>query len=99
VITAIQQNRALYHSEYRDALQLIFDNGFTYTTITQAGDKMVRPYPQVAIAQNAWRRVSDMLKQLGLTPSARTGVEAIKPEEEDPFELFLKQGVKPYPVK
>ena len=81
------------YSEYREARQFIFDNGFTYTTITQAGDKMVRPYPQVAISQNAWRRVSDMLKQFGLTPSARNGVEALKPEEEDPFEAFLKQGV------
>ena len=79
------------YAEFREAREYVLSNGFTYETTTPAGDKMVRPYPHVTIYQNAWRRCSDMLKQFGLTPSSRAGVEMIDEKEEDPVEGFLKR--------
>lgn len=77
------------YSEYRHARQAVTDFGQTYTTVTASGDSMVRPRPEVAIAQSAWKRISDMLKQFGLTPAARAGVQVIDADDDNPFAEFL----------
>ena len=87
------------YSEYRRARAFILENGTHYKSKTQAGGILYKKYPHVDIASNAWRRCSDMLKQFGLTPSARTGVETIPEDEVDPLEEFLKGGGKPKIVK
>ena len=86
------------YSEYREARQFIQKNGHTYESHTKWGI-LIKQYPQVKIASDAWRRCSDMLKQFGLTPSTRTGVQ-MRPETElDPMEEFLNSGGKPYAVR
>ena len=80
------------YSEYRRARAVIIEKGMTYATTTEAGNEMVRTRPEVGISQSAWRRCSDMLKQFGLTPSARSGVEVLSEKEADPMDEFLKSG-------
>ena len=51
---------------------------------------MHRPYPQVAIASDAWRRSMTMLTQFGLTPASRSKVSALGGDgEKDPFEEMM----------
>ena len=87
------------YSEYRQSREFLLKNGLTYTVIAKNGEEHVRPYPQVKIASDSWRRVMDGLKQFGLTPSTRTGIQTIDEKETDPMEDFLKRGGKPYEVK
>ena len=87
------------YSEYRRARAFILENGTHYKSETKFGSVIYKKYPHVDIAANAWRRCADMLKQFGLTPSARTGVERIGDDEADPMEEFLKSGGKPKVVK
>lgn len=81
------------YSEYRCARDVILKEGMTYKTTTQTGDTMIRTRPEVNIAQDAWNRCWRMLKEFGLTPSARTRVQTVGDEQEsDPFEDLLNQA-------
>jgi P27 family predicted phage terminase small subunit len=84
------------YSEYRDCRKFVTSNGYTYKTVTQSGDELHRPYPQVNMAQNAWKRVLDGLKEFGLSPSSKSKVSAIDGLLVDPLEEFLRGG-KPRP--
>jgi P27 family predicted phage terminase small subunit len=64
------------YAEWRYAMATVEEEGSVYTTTTESGDKMYRARPEVAIASDAWRRISSMLREFGLTPSARTKVSA-----------------------
>lgn len=63
-------------AEYRAAPAVILTDGPTYECLTKSGDRMRRQRPEVAIAQDAWRRAKMMLEQFGLTPATRPRVEA-----------------------
>jgi len=78
------------YSEYRDCRKFITDNGYTYKTVTASGDEMHRPYPQVAMVQNAWKRVLDGLREFGLSPSSRSKVSELAGGAVDPVEEFLR---------
>lgn len=54
--------------------------------------RMIRPRPEVRIADSAWRRARAMMQEFGLTPSARTRVKGDPKSEEDEFESFLTGG-------
>ncbi|WP_020599866.1 phage terminase small subunit P27 family [Spirosoma panaciterrae] len=69
--------------EYREARQFIIANGSTYESITKDGGKIVRAYPQVNIASDAFKRVRAMLIEFGATPAARSRVEAIPDTKKD----------------
>jgi len=79
------------YSEYREARDIVKDkdNGPTYETINQMGDKMIRARPEVAMAADAWKRVRSMMSEFGLTPSSRSKVSAVGAKEEDPLASFL----------
>jgi P27 family predicted phage terminase small subunit len=62
------------YTEWRYAVATVEEEGSTYCTTTESGDRMYRARPEVAIASDAWRRISSMLREFGLTPSARTKV-------------------------
>ena len=62
------------YTEWRYATEVVEAEGMTYCTTTESGDRMYRARPEVAIASDAWRRISSMLREFGLTPSARTKV-------------------------
>jgi len=87
------------YSEYRRARQFILENGTHYVSETKLGSTIYKKYPHVDIASNAWRRCSDMLKQFGLTPSSRTGVEAMDDDGPDPLEEFMSGKKKLKSVK
>ncbi len=76
------------YADYRTAAAVIARRGRTYT-ITTASGRVVRPRPEVAIAQDAWRRVRLMLLEFGLTPAARTRVEIEPPAEQDGDAEFI----------
>src|SRR5258707_5544374 len=69
------------YAEYRRAQAVLDRRGRTYTIRTASG-RVVRARPEVAIAQDAWRRVRLMLQEFGLTPAARTRVEVEPPPGE-----------------
>ena len=74
-------------AEWRDARDYIKKNGTTYKTVGKNGDVMYRAHPEVAIAADAFRRVTNLLSQFGLTPSSRANVEAT-PENDNYFDVF-----------
>jgi P27 family predicted phage terminase small subunit len=77
-------------AEWAEARQYVLDNGLSYETYTESGNTMHRPYPQVAIASDAWRRSLRMLTEFGLTPASRSKVSALGGgEEKDPFEEMM----------
>ena len=92
-----------YH-EYQQARQFIHENGSTYESPTKDGGKIVRAYPQVNIASDAFKRVRAMLIEFGATPAARGKVAMLPTKsgnsrldqirnrhhtEEDEFERYL----------
>ena len=81
-----------YH-EYRTARQFIHENGETYESPTKDGGKIVRAYPQVNIASDAFKRVRAMLIEFGATPAARSRVEAIpEPKKESPLDRIKNRN-------
>lgn len=73
-------------AEWAEAREFVLSEGMTYETTTATGDTMHRPYPQVAIASDAWRRSHKMLTEFGLTPASRSKVSALGGEDgKDPF--------------
>jgi P27 family predicted phage terminase small subunit len=77
------------YAEFWEARTVIIAGGATYTTTTESGDTMYRARPEVSMAADAWRRVSAMLSQFGLTPAARTKVKSSETETVDPMDAFL----------
>jgi P27 family predicted phage terminase small subunit len=62
------------YAEYRAAREIVERDGMTYESVSQHGT-MWRTRPEVPIASDAYRRVAAMLREFGLTPSARTKVQ------------------------
>lgn len=60
-----------------------------YETVNQAGGVMHRAHPAVAVMRDADRRIKGWLAEFGMTPSARSRVERVGEEEEDPADRFL----------
>lgn len=79
------------YADYRDASEVIRVSGSTYTTTTQQGDTMYRPRPEVAMRNDAWRRVASMASEFGLNPSSRSKVSA-SPEGDDDEARFFGAG-------
>lgn len=58
-------------------------SGMSYRTRTASGSTMYRQRPEVPLAADAWRRALAGLVQLGLTPSSRTRVAAVPPQNDE----------------
>ena len=69
-------------AEYVEAQDTLRSEGRTYKTYTEAGSPMWRPRPEVAMAQDAWRRVNAMLGQFGMTPASRTKLSSGNSKDE-----------------
>jgi P27 family predicted phage terminase small subunit len=80
------------YEEWREARALVVEHGLTYERLTAQGEKIIVARPEVAIAADAMRRLHRQLLEFGLTPSARSRVEAGEKETVDPMEEFLKRG-------
>lgn len=61
----------------------------TYETETEAGSTMYRARPEVAYQKAAEDRLVVMLREFGMTPSARTRIAALEPVAMDPAAEFL----------
>lgn len=76
------------YADYRDAKEVLRVAGPTYTTTTQQGDTMYRPRPEVAMRDGAWKRVLDVLRDFGCTPSSRSKVSVEQDREDDESRFF-----------
>jgi len=76
------------YAEYESAASFVEENGETYECPTKGGGIMIRKYPQVEIAADAWRRYVTGLTHFGLSPMTRGKVERIGDDEDnrDPAE-------------
>lgn len=78
------------YSTWAKARAVIMEKGLSYETTNQNGDVIHKPYPEVAIASDAWRRYRAAVCELGFTPAARAKVSTVDPNEEtDPGEAFF----------
>ena len=73
--------------DYTAARDVVRRLGATYETITEAGQIMIRPRPEVAMYQNAWDRMKKIIGEFGLTPSSRAKLGK-KEEMENVDDLF-----------
>ena len=87
------------YSEFRENRQVIIDQGPTYTTTTPTGDVMVRPRPEVAMYQDAFKRLFPLMQHFGMTPASRTKISTGEGVKADPAEEFLAKGKKLRAVK
>jgi P27 family predicted phage terminase small subunit len=61
-----------------------------YETINAQGGVMHRPYPAVAVMQDADRRIKTWVADFGLSPSARTRIQTGNgAEKDDPAESYF----------
>ena len=73
-------------AEWAEARQYVLEHGMSYSTFTESGSEIHRPYPQVAIASDAWKRAMRMLTEFGLTPASRSKVSVLGTDDgKDPF--------------
>lgn len=59
------------YNDWRQAQEFVEKNGSSFQVTSREGAVIWRPYPQVRVAADAWRRVKSMLEELGLTPASR----------------------------
>lgn len=77
-------------AEWAEARQLVHTHGMTYDCITEGGQVMVRPRPEVAQASDAMKRSLRMLTEFGLTPASRGKVSALGGNSEvDPLTQIM----------
>jgi P27 family predicted phage terminase small subunit len=63
-------------SEYIEARRFLNTHGTTYEARTTAGDIVRKPHVEVAIASDAFKRLTAILQQFGMTPASRGKVNA-----------------------
>jgi P27 family predicted phage terminase small subunit len=79
-------------TDYQELSRDLEAHGRTYSTTTTTGSTMVRPRPELALRDAAWRDAMAALVQLGLTPSSRSRVSKVSNPDEPGGELeaFLR---------
>ncbi len=76
----IVEAAAQAYSTFIRATRAVNQHGLIYETENTTGGKVLKARPEVAIASDAWRRYRAAICELGLTPAARTRVEAASEE-------------------
>jgi P27 family predicted phage terminase small subunit len=69
---------------HRAATAVLTKEGTTYSTVNAAGGTMIRPRPEIAIADGAWKNAMRGLTAFGLTPAARGNVTVAPPATGNP---------------
>lgn len=83
------------YSLFKQATEVIRDNGLTCEYINKNGAKNTRKRPEVDIAFQSFQVIKAFCAEFGLTPSARGRMTMPgKKEEADPLEEFLSRGKK-----
>jgi len=75
------------YSEYRAAYKVLSEQGQTYSVVTDSGT-VHRKRPENEIAASAFQRYRSMLIEFGLTPAARTRVNARDPDDDKHDNVF-----------
>jgi P27 family predicted phage terminase small subunit len=78
------------YEEWRAARAIVVAEGFTYERTTAEGEVLIVKRPEVSIAADAMRRVHRLQLEFGLTPSARSRVDAADHAPVDPMEEYLR---------
>ncbi|QQP93546.1 phage terminase small subunit P27 family (plasmid) [Skermanella sp. TT6] len=73
------------YAEFREANAQIERDGMTF----MSENGLIKKHPAVGIRAEAWRRVMSGLVEFGLTPAARSKVQATPTPEASPFDEFL----------
>ena len=71
----------------RGIVERVADEGQPFLTTTDKGN--VIQHPAVGVMNKAWERVLKMLREFGMTPSSRSGLETGKPDDVDPVSLLM----------
>ena len=72
------------YSEYKGAKQIVNELGATQDIISREGNTKTVIRPEVQIANQAFVRVFQLLKEFGLTPSSRAKVNSIERQAQTP---------------
>jgi P27 family predicted phage terminase small subunit len=72
------------YEEFRDADDQVAGEGLTFKR-----DGFIKKNPAVTVRSEAWRKVMNGLIEFGLTPAARTRVQTVPVNTENPFREFL----------
>jgi P27 family predicted phage terminase small subunit len=70
------------YSTWAAARVIVKNEGLTYETTNQNGDRTIKAHPAAAIASDAWRRYRAAVVELGFTPAARAKVSTVDPNED-----------------
>lgn len=79
----IVEMAAQAYSTFIRSTRVLTVQGLTYETSNTTGGKVIKARPETAIASDAWRRYRAAICELGLTPAARTRVEAADQADTD----------------
>jgi len=83
------------YSEYKSAKEIVNSLGATVEIMSREGNSKPTIRPEVQIANQAFVRVFQLLKEFGLTPSSRAKVNAIENASSTPdvkIENFFNGG-------
>jgi len=83
------------YSEYKNAKEIVNQLGATVEIMSREGNSKPTIRPEVQIANQAFVRVFQLLKEFGLTPSSRAKVNAIENASSTPdvkIENFFNGG-------
>lgn len=73
------------YSRWRKAREMIEEQGIT----TETGSGNLKAHPATVVVHQAMTEMRQFMVELGLTPSSRTRVNQVKPNEPSEFEQFL----------
>jgi P27 family predicted phage terminase small subunit len=77
------------YSEYRKAIEIIKEKGFTYTIRDRSGNEIIKPRPENLIKDKAMGRMRALLTEFGLTPSSRARVNSQEKIEINDIENLI----------
>ena len=80
------------HCDWREAAEIVQREGLTCIKTTDRGGSAEVARPEIAIRNDAWKRMKSMQVEFGLTPSARSRVSASPRDKASPLSEFLKNG-------
>lgn len=78
------------YSEWRVAREIVNELGQTMKKVTTNGEEVEVVRPQMAIAQDAWKRMKSMLVEFGLTPASRGNVLTQQAEKENGLRKLIR---------
>jgi len=80
------------YAQWKEAIEFVHKHGTSYPVKDEEGRiKMIRPFPQVAQANQALANIRSFASEFGFTPSARGRIEVTGQEELSPMAEYLKR--------